>query len=56
MSKTVVLKLVSTLCEEEVEIPEKLWKKFEEKAKEFKTPPEELLIIALDTFLKERGY
>ena len=47
MKKTVTLNLKSELCEEQVEIPEELWRRFEEKAKELGVPPEELAVIAL---------
>jgi len=56
MGKTVTLKLSSPLCDEEIEIPEDLWKRFEDRAKELETPVEELFVIALDAFLKKRGY
>jgi len=56
MSKTVTLKLESALCTEEIEVPEELWKRFEERARELRTPVEELFEIALDAFLKAQGY
>ena len=56
MPKKVTLKLASEHCEEEIEIPEELWERFEEKAKELQTPVEELIEIALDDYLKRRGY
>ena len=51
MSKTVTLKLESALCTEEIEVPEELWKRFEDRAKELETPVEELFTIALDAYL-----
>ena len=56
MSKTVTLKLESALCTEEIEVPEELWKRFEERARELGTPVEELFEIALDAYLKSQGY
>ncbi len=56
MSKTVTLKLESPLCTEEIEVPEELWKRFEDRAKELETPVEELFSIALDAYLKSEGY
>ena len=56
MSKTVTIKLSSALCDEEIEIPEELWKRFEERARELATPVEELFEIVLDAFLKAQGY
>ncbi len=56
MAKTVTLKLESPLCTEEIEVPAELWDRFEERAKELGTPIEELFTIALDAFLKSRGY
>ncbi len=56
MPKKVTLKLASEHCEEEIEIPEELWKRFEEAAKKLETPVEELFSIALDAYLKRRGY
>ena len=55
MSKTVTLKLESALCTEEIEVPEELWKRFEERARELGTPVEELFEIALDAYLKSQG-
>ena len=56
MTKTVTLKLESPLCTEEIEVPAELWERFEERAKELETPVEELFVIAIDAFLKSRGY
>jgi len=56
MSKTVTLKLESPLCKEEIEVPEELWERFEERARELGTPVEYLFEIALDAFLKAQGY
>ena len=56
MSKTVTLKLSSAICDEEIAVPEDLWQRFEQRAKELETPVEELFEIALDAFLKARGY
>lgn len=56
MEKTVTLKLESPLCTEEIEVPAELWKRFEKRAIELGTPVEELFTIALDQFLKKRGY
>lgn len=54
--KTVTLKISSPLCDEEIEVPKELWDRFEQRAKELETPVEELFTIALDDFLKKRGY
>jgi hypothetical protein len=56
MKKTVTLNLKSEIVEEQIEIPEKLWERFEQRAKELGVPPEELAVIALDNFLKARGH
>jgi hypothetical protein len=45
--KTVTLKLRSKLGEEEFDVPEKLWLKFERRATELKISVEELFIIVL---------
>lgn len=55
MAKKVILKLSSALCDEEIEVPEELWKRFEDRARELETPVEELFEIALDAFLKAHG-
>ncbi|MBA7701196.1 hypothetical protein ES703_109929 [subsurface metagenome] len=55
MSKSVTLKLSSALCDEEIEVPKELWKRFEKKARELGTPIEELFVIALDAFVKAGG-
>lgn len=56
MTKTVTLNITSPSGEEKVEIPEALWKRFENLARERKTPVQELFLTAVDAFLKRRGY
>lgn len=56
MSDTVVLHLVGSEGEEDIEISTELWGEFEQRAKELNTPVEELFVIALDHFLKSEGY
>lgn len=55
MGKTVILKLTSELCEEEIKVPEELWKRFEDRAREVGTPIEHLFQVALNAFLKDKG-
>lgn len=56
MSDTVVLHLVGSEGEEDVEISAELWEKFEQRAQELNTPVEELFVIAMDHFLKSEGH
>lgn len=42
--------------EEKVEIPDELWERFENRAKELGVPVDELFKIAVDTFLRDKGY
>lgn len=55
MEKTIELVLKSPLCEERVEVPAKLWRDFEKKAKELHMTPEELLPIALRAYIMEEA-
>jgi len=54
--KTVTLKLESPHDKDTIEVSKELWKRFEQRAKELETPVEKLFLIALDDFLKARGF
>jgi len=56
MTKMTTLNLKSESCEEQIEVPEKLWRRFEKVAKKLGVPPEQLAVTALDNYLKERRY
>jgi len=56
VGKTVTLKIKSELCEEEITVPEELWKRFEARAKKLEIPVEELFPMVIDAFLKSKGY
>lgn len=56
LEKTVTLTISSPLGEDEIEVPEELWGRFEQRAKELGLPAEELFTVALDAYLKSQGY
>ncbi len=53
MGKTVELVLKSEHCEETLELPAELWKRFEQRAQELEITVEELLPMLLDSFIKD---
>lgn len=57
MGDTVKLTLESPSgVKETVEIPADLWGRFEARARELSVPVDKLFEVAVDTYLKDKGY